>query len=76
MSLDTKMFFELRYKATKNGNIKIFHKDFVDRNKDKCKILYKGKEHEISEYYDFYEIIEDGIMNCFLMYCRFKFHVL
>jgi len=53
MSLDTKMFFELRYKATKNGNIKIFHKDFVDRNKDKCKILYKGKEHEISEYFYF-----------------------
>ena len=52
MSLDTKMFFELRYKATKNGNIKIFHKDFVDRNKDKCKIIYKNKEYELKEYFE------------------------
>ena len=39
----------------KGNNIKklnIFHSDFVKKNKDKCKIIYKEKEYELTQYFD------------------------
>ena len=46
--------FELEYKATNSSQIKLFGSDFVKRNKDKCKIIYKKKECDLREYFKFY----------------------
>ena len=32
-----------------NGNIRIFGKNFVKNNKNKCKIIFNGKEYKIIE---------------------------
>ena len=45
--------FELEYKLTKNRDIKLFDSRFVNRNKDKCKIIYNGKEYKLTEYFKF-----------------------
>ena len=34
------------------NRIKLFDSDFVDNNKEKCKIIYNGKEIELKEYFD------------------------
>ena len=41
--------FEIIYKLKKNyqERIKIFDNRFINKNKDKCKIIYKNKEYEI-----------------------------
>ena len=44
--------FELEYKVINEGKIKLFDYFFVDKNKDKCKIIYNGKEYELSEYFE------------------------
>ena len=46
--------FELEYKATNSSQIKLFGSDFVKRNKDKCKIIFKKKECDLREYFKFY----------------------
>ena len=38
---------ELEYKATNGRYIKLFGSDFVDNNKDKCKIIYNEKEYNL-----------------------------
>ena len=38
------------YKITNNKYIKIFGRDFVQNNKDKCKILINGKEQQLKYY--------------------------
>ena len=43
------ILFELEYKALTKDKTKIFGYDFVKKNKDKCKIIYKGKEYELTE---------------------------
>ena len=41
----------IKYKIDKEANkIKIFGKDFIKNNKNKCKIIIEGKEEEIKEY--------------------------
>ena len=41
------------YKLNKDDRkIKIFGKDFVKNNKNKCKIIYQNKEYELREYLD------------------------
>ena len=45
--------FELVYKLTNENHIKLFDSRFVNRNKDKCKIIYNGKEYELTEYFKF-----------------------
>ena len=45
--------FELEYKATNYNQIKLFHSEFVKRNKDKCKIIYNEKEYDLMEYFKF-----------------------
>ena len=38
------------YKVNKDDKeVKIFGSDFVERNKNKCKIIYEGKEEELKE---------------------------
>ena len=40
----------IRYKINKNEKeIKIFDSKFIENNKNKCKIIYEGKEYEIKE---------------------------
>ena len=46
------LIFQLEYKATNKSKIKLFGKYFVEKNKDKCKIIYNEKEYEIAEYFE------------------------
>ena len=52
-SIYTNMNFDeinIIYKVNKDDNeIKIFDSNFVERNKNKCKIIYEGKEEELKE---------------------------
>ncbi len=50
MKSDIKFFFELEYKTANVGKIKIFHNSFVEKNRDKCKIIYNREKYEIVEY--------------------------
>ena len=43
--------FELEYKASIKDEIKIFGKKFVDKNKDKCKIIYNLDKFDLNEYF-------------------------
>ena len=45
--------FELEYKATNESKIKLFGSKFVNKNKDKCKIIYNEKEYDLMEYFEF-----------------------
>ena len=45
--------FELEYKSTNGSQIKLFDSKFVDKNKDKCKIIYNEKEYDLMEYFNF-----------------------
>ena len=45
--------FELEYKATNDSKIKLFGSKFVNKNKDKCKIIYNEKEYDLMEYFEF-----------------------
>ena len=50
----------IRYKINKNEKeIKIFDNNFINNNKNKCKIIYEGKEYEIKEKFN----IDDKIKN-------------
>ena len=40
--------FELEYKVTNEDKIKLFGIHFVNKNKDKCKIIYNGEEFELT----------------------------
>ena len=42
--------YELEYKATKKGKIKLIDSNFIYKNKNKCKIIYNGKEYDLMEY--------------------------
>ena len=44
---------ELEYKATNGRYIKLFGYEFVNNNKDKCKIIYNEKEYDLMEYFTF-----------------------
>ena len=45
--------FELEYKFTNENHIKLLDSRFVDENKDKCQIIYNGKEYKLTEYFKF-----------------------
>ena len=57
------------YKINNSKEIKIFGEEFVKNNKGKCKIIYKGKDYELEEYFkiknneDILEIKLSGINN-------------
>ena len=36
----------------KTDKLKILDKIFINKNKDKCKIIYKNKEYELEEYFE------------------------
>ena len=45
--------FELEYKTTNHNQIRLFDSYFVNKNKDKCKIIYNEKEYDLMEYFKF-----------------------
>ena len=45
------IFFELIYKLSNYSGIKLFDFNFVYKNKDNCKIIYNGKEYELTMYF-------------------------
>ena len=46
------LIYQLEYIVAKVGKIKIFDNSFVEKNRDKCKIIYNEKEHELTEYFE------------------------
>ena len=74
-----KIIFKIIYFKKDYGKVRIFGKNFVKRNKDKCKIIYNNKEYELTEYFN--DIDEDfnseikiklkGINNISNMSCMF-----
>ena len=54
----TKMNFDeinIIYKVNEDDNeVKLFDLDFVERNKNKCKIIYEGEEEELKEKMEIY----------------------
>ena len=53
-NIDEHIYFETIYKHIKDdqNKTKIFDIRFINRNKDKCKIIYQNKEYELKEYYE------------------------
>ena len=50
---EIKTLKELKYKIKENDSkIKVFGKNFVKNNKDKCKIICQNKSYDLSEYFD------------------------
>ena len=45
--------FELKYKGKNVSQIKLFGSNFVEKNKDKCKIIYNEKEYDLTDYFKF-----------------------
>ena len=50
----TGYYFTVKYKPNENNRnkVKIFGKIFVNRNEDKCKIIYNNKIYELKEYFE------------------------
>ena len=48
---------EIIYKPTEGSKLRIFGKDFIKNNKDKCEIIYENKKYKLTEYFD--DIIEN-----------------
>ena len=55
---DISMIYKIRKKKDK---VKIFGKDFVANNKDKCKIEYEGKEYDLQEEFNVKDIKKDRL---------------
>ena len=48
----------IRYKINKNEKeIRIFNNNFINNNKNKCKIIYEDKEYEIKEKWNIDHIV-------------------
>ena len=43
--------FELEYKTANVSRIQLFGYNFVNKNKDKCKIIYNEKEYDLMYYF-------------------------
>ena len=45
--------YELEYKSTNNSRIKLFDIRFVNKNKEKCNIIYNDIKFDLMEYFNF-----------------------
>ena len=45
--------FELEYKSINEGNIKILDDKFVEKNFDKCNIIYNEKKYKLTDNFEF-----------------------
>jgi len=53
----------IRYKINKNEKeIRIFNNNFINNNKNKCKIIYEDKEYEIKEKWNIDHNIKNEIL--------------
>ena len=55
MSLNNNQDFinlELEYKAIIRAKTRLISCDFICKNSDKCKIIYKGKEYSLAVFFD------------------------
>lgn len=50
---DRNNWITIIYKSYRKSKIKLFGKEFVDNNKEICKMIIKDEVKEICEYYDF-----------------------
>ena len=46
---------EYKIKKGNENKIKVFHSDFVKKNKHKCKIIYNNIKYELKQYFEFDE---------------------
>ena len=46
-------YFTVKYKSNENNRnkVKILDEEFIERNKNKCKIIYNNKIYELKEYF-------------------------
>ena len=51
INLQDYIIFQLVYRGVYERKIKILGYAFVEKNKDKCKIIYNEKEYELTEYF-------------------------
>ena len=51
INLQDYIIFQLVYRGVYERKIKILGYEFVEKNKDKCKIIYNEKEYELTEYF-------------------------
>ena len=53
-NIEENVYFEIIYKLKKSNKnkTKIFDIEFIKKNKDKCKIIYKNKEYELKVYFE------------------------
>ena len=49
----------IKYKIDKEGKMKLFGKDFIKNNKNKCIMIIEGKEEEIKEYINIDKKLKD-----------------
>ena len=50
-------YMTIRYKINKNSNyIKIFGRDFINKNKNICNIIYNNKVYKLMEYFDYNDV--------------------
>ena len=52
INLQDYIIFQLVYRGVYERKIKILGYAFVEKNKDKCKIIYNEKEYELTEYFE------------------------
>ena len=54
MEKKTRYYFIVKYKPNENKeeNIKILDEDFIKKNRNKCKIVYKNKIYELKKYFE------------------------
>ena len=55
------IIYKIDYNAIKDGKIKIFDKDFVDNNKNFCKIIFNEKEYNLTSEFDIKNINENKL---------------
>ena len=49
--LEVILYLEIVFKPKYSESKRIFGEEFVNNNKEKCKLIYNGEEKELKEYY-------------------------
>ena len=57
---DIEIIYDIDEMAKKARETRIFGKEFVDNNKNKCKLIFNNKKYELNEYFYDYNFDKDG----------------